>query len=744
MKWRSLSFALVFAAVLIASLAGAGSLAYGPPAPAAWAASQSQVTLDPIAIAWVSSAEPGTNFGGRGYAWVGYGRGTGPACCSTLRGLIKFDLSGIPAGQVVTDARLYATISGAQGPADSFLYHAGRALAAWNESSVTWSNKPQITWLPSTSISATSGQVSWDVTSLVQGMLDGRWPNDGFSLKRENDDTDPQEHARLLTGLHLVVTHNTPTSTATPPPPIEISVQDRPDPVDAGREIVYTITVRNVSGAALSNVSVADTIPVGTTFGEASAGGVFEGGVVTWPIPTLNAGTSFVASVSVLTSSSAADGSPITNRASACYSARPGGIEEVVRIKCLEATCQTTIRRLQLLPSRTPTAVVCMLDEAGDSFNEAAPAQLGPGSMIAMICPATDEDWWKFNANPGDTIDAVLHDMSIDADLYLLTPAGVVQVTSTQAGLADENLVWRVPADRGGEWRVRVFPHSPSIATGAYQLRVRVLRPTPTPTRTRTPTRTHTPTITRTAYYTSAPTRTPTITRTPTASPTPQLQVETFLFDGHLAGGEIAFYTVRIRNLGPGSAHNVLVSDGLPQRSTYNASWKVGSDETGTYEAAEHRVVFRSRTEQRQGVVQDYQLSVLVSPDVLPGDTLRNQANVSADGIANIHVETVDRVEISPELSIVPRIVTAPTTPGGNARVAASVTNEGFGRAKDVTVTAYLDSNMSFVSSDSANHYDPTTRSIVWEPGNLAPSASRDLRLTVQLAEQLEHLFRSS
>ena len=758
MKRTSPSFGLVLAVVLILALMGSGSIAQGS-SPTEPATTQSQTTLSPTAIAWISSAEPHANFGARGYVWVGYGQGTGTACCSTLRGLVKFDLDSLPAGNVVTSARLYATISSAQGPADTFAYHVGRVQSYWGQYSVTWSGKPSITWGPSVSISATGGQVSWDVTDYVQGMRDGRWANEGLGLKRENDESDPQEHTRLFTNLQLLVTHTAPTATSTPTnttaptrvlqrtptptpaPPFAISVQDRPDPVDAGRTIDYIIIVRNTSAQAYRNLTVGLAIPEGTTFVEATEGGSFEDGMVLWTVTRLNAGDSFVTAASVDTAASAADGQRLVARVDvyyACTSSMPSDTP----MHCFqEATCETTVRRMQMLPSPTLSRPCPAEDEAGNTMGTATSIRLGSASVPAFICPATDEDWWKFTANAGDTIELLLHDMSLDLDLYLLTPAGVVQVTSTQGGLADEHLVWRVPADRAGEWRVRVFPHSPSTATGAYQIQVQVFGPTPTTTRTRTPTRTSTPTVTRTAYRTSTPTRTSPVTstptRTPTTSPTPQLQVETFLTDSYLAGGEIAFYTVRVRNLGPGSVHNVRARDGLPQRSTYDGSWVAGSDETGTYEAADHQVVFPPKTELRQGNVQDYQISVLVSPDVLPGDSLHNHAYVSADGVADIHVESVDRVEISPELSIVPRIVSAPTTPGGRAQVAASVANEGFGRAKDVTVTAYLDSNMSFVSSDSANPYDQTTRSILWEPGNLAPEATRDLRLTVQLAEQL-------
>jgi len=140
-------FLFVMTAVifLVMALVAGSSLANALPVSSSLAAPQAQVILEPTAMAWVSSVEPSANFGGRGYIWVGYGQGTGEACCSTLRGLVKLDLSSIPANAHVTDAVLYATIWDAQGPPDHFVYYAGRSMdqaTCWTEGGVTWNNKP--------------------------------------------------------------------------------------------------------------------------------------------------------------------------------------------------------------------------------------------------------------------------------------------------------------------------------------------------------------------------------------------------------------------------------------------------------------------------------------------------------------------------------------------------------------------------------------------------------------------------
>lgn len=174
----SLLAAIAVTALAITGAAGSAQ-AQEPLFPTGQPSGLEQVVLTPTGMAWVSSAEPGANFGGRGYIWVGYGHGTGGAP-STLRGLVQFDLWTLPRGVVVNEARLSANIIGAQGEPDHFVYRVGRALVPWSDSSVTWSNKPPSDLGPGLDISATSGQVSWDATDYVRGMVDGRWPNNGF------------------------------------------------------------------------------------------------------------------------------------------------------------------------------------------------------------------------------------------------------------------------------------------------------------------------------------------------------------------------------------------------------------------------------------------------------------------------------------------------------------------------------------------------------------------------------------
>jgi uncharacterized repeat protein (TIGR01451 family) len=64
---------------------------------------------------------------------------------------------------------------------------------------------------------------------------------------------------------------------------------DGPETADAGDPIVYTLTVTNTGNAAATNLTVRNWVPAGATY---VSGGSHSGGVVSWNIANLGAGSS--------------------------------------------------------------------------------------------------------------------------------------------------------------------------------------------------------------------------------------------------------------------------------------------------------------------------------------------------------------------------------------------------------------------------------------------------------------------
>lgn len=171
-------------------------------------AAEQRVTLRPTAIAYVRSTTPDTKLGGRDDVWAGYGCDDwSPDCMATTRGLVRFDLSGIPMNSVIVEAQLRASITGYHGEATpNNSYQVASARAGWSESNVTWTNKPGVGIVYDTvMISSVRGQVTWQVTRLVKEWHDGAI-NNGIYVIRDDDSGGP-DHDRKFSDLQLVVTY---------------------------------------------------------------------------------------------------------------------------------------------------------------------------------------------------------------------------------------------------------------------------------------------------------------------------------------------------------------------------------------------------------------------------------------------------------------------------------------------------------------------------------------------------------
>lgn len=97
---------------------------------------------------------------------------------------------------------------------------------------------------------------------------------------------------------------------------LSISKTDTPDPVTAGNDLTYTITVNNAGPSNAGSVSLSDPLPAGTTFVSLSSPGgwscttpaVGAGGTVSCSIPSLGVGSSAVFTLTVQVGASAIAG----------------------------------------------------------------------------------------------------------------------------------------------------------------------------------------------------------------------------------------------------------------------------------------------------------------------------------------------------------------------------------------------------------------------------------------------------
>jgi uncharacterized repeat protein (TIGR01451 family) len=87
--------------------------------------------------------------------------------------------------------------------------------------------------------------------------------------------------------------------------------KDAPEIVLPGETYTYTLSLDNAIQMTATNVNITDTLPANTTFVNASDGGVFAGGVISWTVPSMANGTVVNRSYRVIATTSA--GLVITN-----------------------------------------------------------------------------------------------------------------------------------------------------------------------------------------------------------------------------------------------------------------------------------------------------------------------------------------------------------------------------------------------------------------------------------------------
>lgn len=110
------------------------------------------------------------------------------------------------------------------------------------------------------------------------------------------DVASPQDPGTVLTNVVAISSSEiidpvsfTATNVITSVPVLNITKTADPSPVASGSGLVYTITFSNTGNAPATNVVITDTLDSRVTFDSASDGGVLNGNLVTWNIPTLPA-----------------------------------------------------------------------------------------------------------------------------------------------------------------------------------------------------------------------------------------------------------------------------------------------------------------------------------------------------------------------------------------------------------------------------------------------------------------------
>ena len=123
----------------------------------------------------------------------------------------------------------------------------------------------------------------------------------------------------VTTTTSTTTTSTSTSTTTTVPVTLTTSIVGAPEPVTAGFDVQYTVTVKNDGTTPVSGVQVTDSLPAGTTFASASSGCVGTG-PVTCSLGTINGSSSKSVSIVVHTAPGSG-GTTITDSATTT----PGG-----------------------------------------------------------------------------------------------------------------------------------------------------------------------------------------------------------------------------------------------------------------------------------------------------------------------------------------------------------------------------------------------------------------------------------
>lgn len=143
---------------------------------------QTIVEMPAEADAYIASDRPNENFGGAAL-FVGY-HILGDDNFGAQRSLLRFDLSAIPSGVTILDAKMrlylsFATIN----DTEAMRIIARQLNSAWDEQFVTWNSEP--TWgdvRAETFVGTTEGWYEWDLTDLVADWVGNAALNYGVEL----------------------------------------------------------------------------------------------------------------------------------------------------------------------------------------------------------------------------------------------------------------------------------------------------------------------------------------------------------------------------------------------------------------------------------------------------------------------------------------------------------------------------------------------------------------------------------
>jgi uncharacterized repeat protein (TIGR01451 family) len=458
--------------------------------------------------------------------------------------------------------------------------------------------------------------------------------------------------------------NNTGTATTTVNTQADLSIvkTDSPDPVVAGANITYTITLTNNGPSDAQTVTVTDTVPpTNTTLVSAmvtTGTGWSQGGSVTFSKPTVAAGETAVFTIVVKVNSNTAQGTVISNTAT--------------------AATVTTDPNSANDSSTATTAVIVRADLAVTKSDSPDPVIAGNNLTYTIN---------YINNGPSDAQTVTVTD-AVPANATFVSAAVTVG-----AG-------WSVSAPAVGGTGNIVFSKATSLALDAATFTIVV---------NINPSTANGATITNSATAATATADPTPGNNTGTATTTVQTVADLAVTksdapDPVFAGNNIT-YTVNFVNNGPSFAQNVTVTDAVPANTTFvsatvttGSGWSTSAPAVG----GTGNVMF-SKDPVANGETAVFTIVVKVNTNTAGGTTITNSAvgaSTTTDNNPGNNTGTATTtVQTQADLAVTKTDSPDPVIAGNNLTYTLNFINNGPSDAQTVTVTDPVPANATFVSA---------------------------------------------
>jgi uncharacterized repeat protein (TIGR01451 family) len=468
----------------------------------------------------------------------------------------------------------------------------------------------------------------------------------------------------------------TTTVTGAQPPPamadLSVSKIGSPNPVTAGSNLSYTITVTNAGPDAATNTTAIDTLPSGVTFISATGGIQPVNGVLTFAVGTLASGGS--ASLTVVVQPTAAGN--VTNSVTVS-----SATTDPVAGNNLASAVTTVV-------APVPPA---MADLSVSKFGSPNPVTVG--SNLTYTITVT-------NAGP----DAATNTVAIDA-----LPSGVTFVSAT-GGIQPVS-------------GVLTFAVGTLASGGSANLTV-VIQPTAAGSVTNSVT-VSSATTDPAAGNNSASAVTSVIAPPPPASS--DLAITKTASPNPVTVGSNLTYTISVTNAGPSAATNTSVVDTLPPGVAFIST-------TGGAQISTNGLIFALGT-MASGASTNITVIVQPNA-VGNITNFVTVSSVTADPVPTNNTATVITTVValppppSADLAITKTAAPNPVTIGSNLTYTISFTNAGPDTATNAVATDTLPGSVAFVSATGG--VQPVNAALTFPLGTLAPGAGSNVTVVVQ------------